>query len=125
MPSEEEKNVLGGSLEPCCFTPRTGFFRDGYCRTDCTDIGLHVICVQVTAEFLEFTKSHGNDLSTPHPGFPGLKPGDRWCVCAVRWQEAKQHGVAPPVILAASHIKALEIVTLEELMEHALEEPER
>ncbi|NEP44691.1 MAG: DUF2237 domain-containing protein, partial [Okeania sp. SIO2H7] len=95
----EAKNVLGGPLEVCCTSPMTGFYRDGFCRTGGGDYGSHVICAEVTAEFLEFTKSRGNDLSTPVPqyNFPGLKPGDRWCLCAARWQEAKEAGVAPPV----------------------------
>ena len=97
----QEKNVLGGVLQSCCHSPKTGYFRDGYCRTDDTDFGSHVICAEVTAGFLEFSKSRGNDLTTPRPeyNFPGLKPGDRWCVCALRWKEAFKAGCAPKVIL--------------------------
>ena len=118
----EAKNVIGGNLEACCTSPMTGFYRDGFCRTGGQDFGSHVVCAEVTLEFLEFTKSHGNDLSTPAPdfNFPGLKPGDRWCLCASRWQEALDAGVAPPVILSATHARALEMVSLEELKKHAL-----
>ena len=117
----EAKNVLGGELELCCNSPMTGYYRDGFCRTGGQDFGVHVICAQVTAEFLEFTKSRGNDLSTPHPEnqFPGLKPGDRWCLCASRWQEAEEAGVAPPVILSATHARALEVVSLDDLKKNA------
>lgn len=118
----EAKNVIGKNLEVCCTSPITGFYRDGFCRTGGQDFGSHVICAQVTSEFLEFTKSLGNDLSTPVPdsNFPGLKPGDRWCLCASRWQEALNAGVAPPVILSATHARALEVVSLDELKKHAL-----
>ncbi|MCC5630494.1 DUF2237 domain-containing protein [Nostoc sphaeroides CHAB 2801] len=118
----EAKNVIGGNLEACCTSPMTGFYRDGFCRTGGQDFGSHVVCAEVTSEFLEFTKSHGNDLSTPVPdfNFPGLKPGDRWCLCASRWQEALDAGVAPPVILSATHARALEMVSLDELKKHAL-----
>ncbi|MEH1832738.1 MAG: DUF2237 domain-containing protein [Nostoc sp.] len=118
----EAKNVIGGNLEVCCTSPMTGFYRDGFCRTDGQDFGSHVVCAEVTSEFLEFTKSQGNDLSTPVPdsNFPGLKPGDRWCLCASRWQEALDAGVAPPVILSATHARALEMVSLDELKKHAL-----
>ena len=116
------KNVLGNDLQLSCSTPRTGYYRDGYCRTGGQDFGVHVVCAQMTAEFLTFTKQQGNDLSTPIPAydFPGLKPGDRWCLCASRWQEAKEAGVAPPVILDATHIRALEVVSLDELKQYAL-----
>ncbi|NJL91401.1 MAG: DUF2237 domain-containing protein [Coleofasciculaceae cyanobacterium SM2_1_6] len=99
----------------------TGFYRDGKCNTGVDDRGLHVVCAEVTAEFLEFTKSQGNDLSTPQPafGFPGLQPGDRWCLCVSRWQAALDAGVAPPVVLAATHAVALQSVTLENLKAHA------
>lgn len=119
------KNVLGGTLEACSLTPRTGFFRDGCCRTGPGDDGVHVVCAKVTREFLAFSKAHGNDLSTPRPemDFPGLKPGDQWCLCAGRWQEALASGVAPPVVLAATHISALEFVELEDLMAHAVDRP--
>ncbi len=118
----EAKNVIGGNLEACCTSPMTGFYRDGFCRTGGQDFGSHVVCAQVTSEFLEYTKSHGNDLSTPvsDSNFPGLKPGDRWCLCASRWQEALNAGVAPPVILSATHARALEMVSLDELKKHAL-----
>ncbi|MFN6567767.1 DUF2237 domain-containing protein [Dendronalium sp. ChiSLP03b] len=118
----EAKNVIGTNLEVCCTSPMTGYYRDGFCRTGGQDFGSHVVCAQVTAEFLEFTKSRGNDLSTPAPdyNFPGLKPGDRWCLCASRWQEALEAGVAPPVILSSTHARALEVVSLDELKKHAL-----
>ncbi|MEH2275226.1 DUF2237 family protein [Nostoc sp.] len=118
----EAKNVIGGNLDVCCTSPMTGFYRDGFCRTGGQDFGSHVVCAEVTSEFLEFTKSRGNDLSTPVPdsNFPGLKPGDRWCLCASRWQEALEAGVAPPVILSATHARALEMVSLDELKKHAL-----
>ncbi len=115
-------NVLGGDLEPCSFDPVTGFFRDGYCRTEGRDPGFHAVCAVMTAEFLEFSRSVGNDLSTPQPQwlFPGLQPGDRWCVVAARWQEALEAGVAPPVVLEATHAAALEFVSLDDLEAHAL-----
>lgn len=117
-----DTNVLGGPLAPCCFAPRTGYYRDGLCRTGPTDTGRHVVCAQVTAEFLEFTRSRGNDLSSPVPDFdfPGLKPGDRWCLCVLRWREALEAGVAPPVVLESSHSGALRHVTREQLDAHAL-----
>ena len=120
----EATNVLGGKLEECCQSPVTGFYRSGACETGAVDAGLHVVCAQMTREFLEFTKSRGNDLSAPAPqfGFPGLKPGDRWCLCVFRWREALDAGVAPSVILEATHVAALEFVTLEELKQHALNE---
>jgi hypothetical protein len=118
-----EKNVFGGKLETCCTSPMTGFYRDGCCRTGPQDLGLHVICAEVTEEFLQFSKARGNDLSTPNPeyDFPGLKPGDRWCLCALRWKEALDAGVAPPVILTATHKSALKVVSLEELKKHAID----
>jgi uncharacterized protein (DUF2237 family) len=105
--------------------PKTGFYRTGRCDTGAGDDGIHVVCARLTKEFLEFSAEHGNDLSTPIPeyGFPGLKPGDRWCLCAARWKEALHAGVAPPVMLASTHIAALEFLDLEELMEHALDRP--
>lgn len=116
------KNVLGTPLEDCSHDPLTGFFRDGCCRTAREDTGTHVVCARVTAEFLSFSAEHGNDLSTPRPewGFPGLRPGDQWCLCALRWKEAAEAGVAPPVVLESTHEKALEIVTLADLEYHAL-----
>lgn len=116
-------NVLGGILESCCNSPVTGYYRDGVCRTGAGDVGTHVICAQVTEEFLEFTKAIGNNLSTPLPmyNFPGLKPGDRWCLCASRWKEALDAGIAPPVILESTHIAALEYVSLKELQQHSID----
>ena len=118
----DAKNVLGTDLQECCTNPMTGYYRDGYCRTGGQDFGVHVVCAQVTEEFLTFTKRQGNDLSTPIPAydFPGLKPGDRWCLCASRWKEAQEAGVAPPVVLEATHARALEILSLGELKENAL-----
>ena len=115
------RNVIGGRLEICCTSPMTGFFRTGRCETGPQDLGAHVVCAEVTEEFLAFSRSRGNDLSTPMPGFPGLRPGDRWCLCAERWREAFDAGVAPPVVLAATHERALEIVSLDDLMRHALD----
>ncbi|MGI8602338.1 MAG: DUF2237 family protein [Verrucomicrobiales bacterium] len=114
-------NVLGGKLERCCGNPPTGFYRDGYCRTGSEDRGLHTVCAVMTEEFLEFSAPRGNDLSTPVPevGFHGLVPGQRWCLCVTRWQEAFEAGRAPPVILAATHLSALEFVNLEDLRAHA------
>ena len=117
-------NVLGGDLEPCSFDPVTGFYRDGYCRTGSADAGVHVVCAVMTEEFLDFTRSRGNDLVTPQPQwmFPGLAPGDRWCVVAERWNEAVEAGVAPPVVLEATHASALEFVSMTDLEAHALDE---
>lgn len=116
------RNVLGDALMPCSIEPLTGFFRDACCNTGPQDLGLHVVCAEMTAEFLEFSRSVGNDLSTPAPehGFPGLVPGDRWCVCAARWREALRAGVAPPVILASTHEGALSVCALEDLRAHAM-----
>lgn len=121
-PSSFGKNILGGELKSCCHNPLTGFYRDGFCRTGPDDMGLHVVCVEATMEFLEFSRVAGNDLSTPIPeyGFPGLKPGDRWCLCAARWKEAYDAGVAPPVVLEACHMSTLEFASLEELKEHQI-----
>lgn len=125
MPSTKPapKNVLGEPLAGCCSDPITGFYRDGFCRTGPGDTGVHTVCAEMTEEFLEFTRVRGNDLSTPVPQyeFPGLSPGDRWCLCAARWKEAYDAGVAPPVVLAACHISSLEFATLEELREHSVE----
>lgn len=117
----EARNVVGGKLESCCTSPMTGFYRDGTCNTGGGDFGAHVVCAELTEEFLAFTKSRGNDLSTPAPmfDFPGLKPGDRWCLCAARWKEALDAGVAPPVILSATHAVAVEYVSLDELKQHS------
>jgi uncharacterized protein (DUF2237 family) len=116
------KNVLGTDLEPCSTSPRTGFYRTGSCQTGRDDAGLHLVCARMTEEFLAFSKARGNDLSTPHPewGFPGLVPGDRWCLCVARWKEALAEGVAPPVVLEATHVLALEFVSLEDLEAHAV-----
>ena len=118
-----QKNVLGGELESCCTSPMTGFYRDGHCSTDDSDHGSHTVCARMTEEFLAFSKRTGNDLSTPHPefGFPGLKPGDKWCVCVSRWEDAFLAGVAPRIVLAATHERALDVVELEELKAHALD----
>jgi uncharacterized protein (DUF2237 family) len=113
------KNVLGTDLEPCGFDPLTGFYRNGCCDTGADDLGVHVVCAVMTAEFLEFSKAAGNDLSSPQPGFAGLQPGDSWCLCASRWQEAFDAGHAPPVRLEATHIAALEWTSLKDLRAHA------
>jgi len=115
------KNVLGTPLQSCSTKPLTGFYRDGCCNTGIDDTGLHLVCCQVTKSFLEFSAAHGNDLSTPHEewGFPGLKSGDRWCVCVTRWKEALEAGAACPVVLKATHISTLEFVDLEDLQKHA------
>jgi uncharacterized protein (DUF2237 family) len=119
----EAKNALGGELEECCSDPLTGFYRDGRCRTGAEDFGRHVVCAEMTDEFLAYTMARGNDLSTPRPdlGFPGLKAGDRWCLCADRWREAAAAGVAPPVVLAATEISALDVIPLELLAAHAID----
>lgn len=111
------RNVLGGPLEPCSMRPLTGFFRDGCCNTADADIGSHTVCAVMTLEFLEFSRRAGNDLLTPRPamGFPGLQQGDRWCLCASRWLEAFEVGMAPPVVLQATHERALEVLELPEL----------
>jgi uncharacterized protein (DUF2237 family) len=114
-------NVLGGELATCCTEPMTGFYRTGCCDTGAEDIGVHVVCAQVTEEFLEFSRNEGNDLSTPQPGFPGLVPGDCWCLCASRWKEALAAGVAPPVRLEATHVHALEWIDLDDLRRHAVD----
>lgn len=114
------KNVLGTPLVPCSYDPLTGYFRDGCCNTDAQDSGSHVICARVSQAFLEFSLSRGNDLFMPRPEhrFPGLKAGDRWCLCALRWKEAFEAGVAPPVVLESTHARALDYVTLEQLRAH-------
>ena len=117
-------NVLGGDLEPCSFDPVTGFYRDGYCRSGSGDVGVHVVCAVMTEEFLAFTRSRGNDLVDPAAAVavPGPEPGDRWCVVAERWTEALEAGVAPPVVLEATHASALEFVSMVDLEAHALRE---
>jgi uncharacterized protein (DUF2237 family) len=119
----DANNVLGGKLEVCCTSPMTGFYRNGTCDTGPDDSGIHVVCAEVTEEFLSFTKARGNDLSTPSStrSFPGLNPGDRWCLCASRWKEALDAGVAPPVFLSATHASVLEYVSLEDLRKNALD----
>jgi uncharacterized protein (DUF2237 family) len=120
-PPYHAQNVLGSVLQCCCSDPKTGFYRDGYCRTGSGDSGVHTVCVVMTVEFLRFSYNRGNDLITPHPDweFPGLKPGDRWCLCVTRWVEAFEAGVAPAVMLEATHASALEWVSLEDLQAHA------
>ncbi len=120
--TSRSKNVLGEPLRGCSTDPLTGFFRDGCCETGPDDRGRHVVCAEVTAEFLTFTARRGNDLSTPRPElrFPGLRPGDHWCLCALRWREALEAGVAPPVDLAATHENVLDFVALGDLVAHAL-----
>jgi uncharacterized protein len=119
----EQRNVLGGPLAVCGANPMTGFSRSGCCETSRLDHGSHTVCARLTEEFLEFSKEQGNDLSTPIPAhdFPGLKPGDRWCLCAARWQEALDAGVAPKVVLAATNQLALEVLSLDDLRAHAIE----
>ena len=113
----EAKNILGTKLESCCFEPKTGFYRDGFCNTDHNDHGRHVVCAIMTDEFLEFSKKMGNDLITPIPeyNFPGLKAGDKWCLCVLRWKEALENEVAPKVILKSCHKKCLDYVSIENL----------
>ncbi len=115
------KNVLGTELQTCSTSPLAGFYRDGCCNTGGGDAGVHVVCAEVTSEFLVFSREQGNDLSTPNPmfDFSGLKPGDRWCVCAQRWREALEAGVAPPVLLESTHMSALEFIDLPDLQTHA------
>lgn len=116
------KNVLGQPLHACCSDPATGFYRDGFCRTGVEDLGRHTVCAVMTREFLDFTQARGNDLSTPRPaaGFDGLRPGDRWCLCARRWAEALEAGVAPPIVLEATEAQALDVVPFDDLFAHAL-----
>ncbi|MEO0448550.1 MAG: DUF2237 domain-containing protein [Verrucomicrobiota bacterium] len=124
MPKWEDRNVLGEELEPCGMDPVTGFYRTGKCSTSDEDGGCHAVCAKMTEEFLTYSKEMGNDLSTPMPAFhfPGLKPGDRWCVCASRWKEALDGGVAPPVYLKATHKAVLSYVTRSILEEYAVED---
>jgi len=121
--NDQALNVIGEPLLPCGLDPLTGFYRDGCCNTGYDDPGMHVVCVRVTREFLAFSKAAGNDLSTPAPafGFPGLKPGDQWCLCAGRWKEALDAGAAPPVVLAATHEETLAMLPLEALKRYALD----
>ena len=120
-----EHNVLGEDLEPCGTDPVTGFYRDGSCTCGPEDIGVHSVCAVMTTEFLEHQASVGNDLTTPHPewSFPGLRPGDRWCVVAARWRQAYEDGVAAPVVLASTHERALDVIPLEWLRAHAVDVP--
>ena len=122
-PQRPARNVLGGPLAICSAKPMTGFFRDGCCNTGPADVGSHTVCIVTTAEFLAFSKRAGNDLSTPMPdyGFPGLKPGDRWCLCAPRWQEALEAEHAPKVVLAATHEGALDYAQLGDLKKYAVD----
>ena len=121
MTREPDENVVGGALLPCSDDPVTGFYRDGCCATGPEDVGSHTVCCEMTADFLEFSRLAGNDLSTPQPqwGFPGLAPGDRWCVCAARWLEAHNAGHAPLVILGATHVRALDVAPIELLLRYA------
>ena len=114
-----DTNVVGGSLLPCSREPMTGFYRDGCCATGPEDAGSHTVCAVMTAAFLRFSALAGNDLSTPQAGFPGLSPGDRWCLCAARWLESDRAGCAPPVVLAATHVRALDVVPIEALIARA------
>lgn len=120
-----QRNVLGGELVPCSFDPLTGYYRTGCCESRGDDPGMHVVCAVMTDEFLVFSKSRGNDLSTPMPqyGFPGLRDGDQWCLCASRWQEAFEAGQAPRVVLAGTHLSALEFCDLDALVAHAVDAP--
>ncbi|MGA1252871.1 MAG: DUF2237 family protein [Burkholderiaceae bacterium] len=122
MSKVKAKNVLGTELQPCSFDPLTGFFRDGCCNSSQEDFGSHTVCAQMTDVFLAFSIQKGNALSTPRPEyrFPGLKAGDRWCVCAGRWREAAEAGVAPPVVMESTHERALEVIALADLEYHAL-----
>jgi uncharacterized protein (DUF2237 family) len=116
------KNVLGEPLEACCLAPQTGYYRDGYCRIGQGDFGVHVVCAIMTAEFLAYSAAQGNDLITPNPehDFPGLVTGDRWCLCVSRWRDAFEAGCAPSVVLEATHMAALEFVSLDELRQYAV-----
>ena len=122
MSKAEVINIFGDKIEACCHDPVTGYFRDGFCNTDEHDFGSHVVCAEITEDFLIFSKAMGNDLSTPRPefGFPGLKEGDRWCLCALRWKEAYDAGVAPRVYLESCHLNALSYVTKDQLEEFAV-----
>ena len=121
--NETQKNVWGSELSPCSTNPLTGFYRDGSCATGRQDHGQHVVCIEATADFLEYSASQGNDLSTPMPefGFPGLKPGDRWCLCGLRWKQALEAGMAPRLVLGSTHIAMTEIVPIETLKKYAVD----
>jgi uncharacterized protein len=121
MKEHNQLNVFGSELELCCSSPMTGFYRDGHCHTGPTDYGTHTVCAIMSDEFLAFSKSKGNDLSTPRPefSFPGLKAGDKWCLCVLRWKEALEAGMAPPILLKSTHDKSLEYVSLIDLSENA------
>ena len=121
--ADQALNVFGQPLAPCGLDPLTGFYRDGCCNTGYDDPGIHVVCVRVTREFLEFSRKHGNDLTTPVPaaGFPGLRPGNQWCLCAGRWKEALDAGMSPPVVLAATHEETLAVVSLADLKQYAID----
>lgn len=123
MELEESLNVFGEPLQPCSEAPKTGFFRDGCCNTNENDVGLHTVCIEVTTEFLEYSRFRGNDLSTavPEYGFPGLKPGNKWCLCALRWLEAYQNEMAPKIVLASTHQRATDIIPLELLKKFAVD----
>ncbi len=123
MLPEPDVNVVGGELLPCSADPLTGFYRNGCCSTGPEDFGSHTVCAVMTDDFLTFSREAGNDLSTPRPewGFPGLQPGDRWCVCASRWLEAYRAGCAPPVVLAATHARTLDVAAVDALLAHATE----
>ena len=124
MRTQSARNVIGTPLEPCSFDPVTGFYRDGCCNTGVEDLGLHLVCIEADADFLEFSKAVGNDLSTPMPQyeFPGVKPGDRWCLCVQRWKQAFEAGRAPRVHIEATHMSSLEFVDLEQLQEYAVDD---
>ena len=126
IPNSVPRNVIGGKLKTCCKSPKTGFYRNGRCDTGPADVGVHTVCAQMTSEFLAFSKAAGNDLSTPRPQlrFPGLKPGDCWCLCADRWQEAFEAGKAPLVRLESTHELTLQYVELDDLMAYALKPDE-
>ena len=126
-PATTPLNILGTPLVSCSLDPVTGYFRDGCCRTGGGDMGIHVVCARVTSQFLSFSRSRGNDLSTPRPefDFPGLQPGDQWCLCAARWAEAFDAGCAPPVVLEATHASALEYASLSDFQKHAYQAPEK
>jgi uncharacterized protein len=123
MSKKEAKNILGAKLEACCYAPMTGFFRDGFCHTNQLDHGTHVVCAVVTDEFLEFSRAKGNDLVTPRLEyqFPGLKAGDSWCLCALRWMEAYENGVAPPIKAEATNEKVFDFIAKEKLEKHYIQ----